>query len=188
MPFYPAAPTLQLGRIDQGVDWSGHGGVFAVESGTIINLTTPGWPGGTMMVLLLDTPRDGRHRAVYYAEDITIQVAYGQHVDGFQQLGYAYGGPSGIEIGWASTQTVGNTLQSDSGPYGGSGPTPEGEDFAAWISNAPTPVATGPGGQQAPPANLPVELAWENYRNWATKDFPDYLIGGSWIQAAIDQF
>ena len=58
------------------------------------------------------------------------------------------------------------------------------------VGPGPTPGPIGPQGlvpSGGPPQGLPVEQAWNNYRHWADTDFPDYLIGGSWIQAAIDE-
>ena len=39
--------SLKGGRIDQGVDYSGSGPVYALGKGTVLNLHNSGWPDGT---------------------------------------------------------------------------------------------------------------------------------------------
>lgn len=106
----PVGRGLKQGRVDQGVDWSGRGPLYAVGAGTIVSLTNSGWPGGTFIGLRLDNPPDPQHSLVYYAEDITPNVRIGDHVGAGRQIGMATGGPSGIEIGWGNPNAVGQPL------------------------------------------------------------------------------
>ena len=107
----PVGPGLKQGRVDQGVDWSGRGPLFAIGAGTIISTRAPGWPGaGTFIALKLDNPPDPQHSVVYYAEDIAPQVHVGDHVGAGRQIGTATGGSSGIEIGWGNPGAIGQPL------------------------------------------------------------------------------
>jgi murein DD-endopeptidase MepM/ murein hydrolase activator NlpD len=138
----PVGTGLTQGRTDQGVDYSGSGPLYAVGSGTILSISNAGWPGGTFIALALDNPPDALHKIVYYAEDITPAVAVGDRVTAGQQLGQATGGTNGIEIGWGSPSAIGRSLQTDFGPYAGSGATEQGQDFLNAISGA-TATLTG---------------------------------------------
>lgn len=140
---YPVAASLVLGRTDQGVDWSGSGDLYAVGPGTIIATQNSGWPGGTFIALKLDTPVTATHSVVYYAEDIDPAVSVGQHVNGGQVVGHATGGDSGIELGWADPQAIGEALAGAEGQFNGSNATPEGQDFLAYIKGAPQPAGGG---------------------------------------------
>ena len=96
----PVGPGLTPERVDMGVDYGGSGPLYAIGSGTIRNLYNSGWPGGTFIDLQLN-PFFGTGYW-YYAEDITPAVSINQGVSAGQRIGTAWGGPSGIEIGWAS--------------------------------------------------------------------------------------
>jgi hypothetical protein len=88
-------------RIDQGVDYSGTGPVYALGPGKIINVTNSGWPGGAFIVERLSAgPLAGRD--VYVAEDVSPTVHVGEKVDSSTQLGILTGGPDGIETGFAA--------------------------------------------------------------------------------------
>ena len=131
----PVGPGLTQGRVDQGVDYSGSGPVYAVGAGTILSITNSGWPGGTFIALALDNPVDATHRVVYYAEDITPGVTVGQQVTAGQVLGQATGGSNGIEIGWGSLTALGEPLnQVESGVQAGA--TAEGQNFLSAINGA----------------------------------------------------
>lgn len=132
--FYPAGPGLTLGRTDQGVDWGGKGPLYAVGSGTIKNLYNTGWPGGTFIVLQLDNAAGLPSPDVYYAENISPSVQVGQRVTKGQIIGYATGGGSGIELGWADPNAIGQALAH--GQYKEGIPTQLGTDFLNWIKKA----------------------------------------------------
>lgn len=129
----PVGPGLKLGRTDQGVDWSGKGPLYAIGSGTIINVYNTGWPGGTFIVLKLDNPPVGIPSPdIYYAEDITPNVSVGQHVNEGDVIGTATGGPSGIELGFADPTAIGRALAA--GQFTGNNATLLGQQFKQWIS------------------------------------------------------
>lgn len=137
----PVGTGLTQGRVDQGVDYSGAGPVYAVGSGTILSISNSGWPGGAFIALALDNPVDATHKVVYYAEDITPSVVVGQKVTAGQALGQATGGSNGIEIGWGSLSALGEPLnQVESGVQAGA--TAEGQNFLNAITGASTATLT----------------------------------------------
>lgn len=173
----PVGVGLKQGRVDQGVDYSGKGPLFAIGSGTIVSVTNPGWPGGAFIALKLDNPIDPQHSLVYYAEDIAPQVKVGEHVGAGRQIGTAKGGPHGIEIGWGNPTAVGEALAA--GSYKEGQQTAEGQHFLSYISGQ---AAGGSQGQttdiyQNPvvdqvPATLDPAAAATQYAE--TKLAPDY--------------
>lgn len=94
----PLGPGLIPGRVDQGVDYSGSGPLYAVGNGTITNVYNSGWPGGTYINLQLDNGRN-----VYYAENISPQVRVNQKVQAGDIVGWAKGAYPYIEIGWSAS-------------------------------------------------------------------------------------
>jgi hypothetical protein len=147
----PVGPGLKQGRVDQGVDWSGAGPLYAVGSGTIVSTKNAGWPGGAFIALKLDHPVDAQHSVVYYAEDINPQVQVGEHVGAGRQIGTANGGHSGIEIGWGDPVNLGRALSAATGTAGSkdnSGGTPEGQHFLSYISGASPVTGTAQAGAQ----------------------------------------
>ena len=178
----PVGQGLTQGRTDQGVDYSGKGGLFAVGSGTILSVTNPGWPGGSFVTLKLDNPVDPDHSVVYYAEDITPNVKVGDHVSAGSQIGTATGGGSGIEIGWADPQHLGQALAARSGDFGGDNATPEGQNFLSYISGGANILGAAKSGNttdiyqqpvitQVPSQESPADAAAYYYQN---QDSPDY--------------
>lgn len=132
----PVGPGLKQGRTDQGVDWTGSGPLFAVDSGTILSTKNAGWPGGAFIALKLDHPIDPQHSVVYYAENINPGVKVGQKVKAGQQIGTATGANnargSGIEIGWGDPNAIGSALAHGAGGEGAV--TAEGTSFLNYIS------------------------------------------------------
>ncbi len=88
-------------RIDQGVDYAGNGPVYALGNATIIDANPHSqWPGGNWISYQLDDgPAAGKF--VFVAEDCTIKVAAGQHVNADTVLCNMFTGGPNIEIGWA---------------------------------------------------------------------------------------
>ena len=87
-------------RIDQGVDYSGFGPIYAIGDGVVLSTVGGGWPGGTFIAYqLTDGPASGL--VVYAAEDIEPSVQVGATVNSGTVLGQMYAGPDGIETGWA---------------------------------------------------------------------------------------
>jgi murein DD-endopeptidase MepM/ murein hydrolase activator NlpD len=90
-------------RVDEGVDFSGTGPVYAIGDGVITSATgaAGGWPGGGWITYKL-TDGPGQGLIVYVAEDLTPTVQVGQHVSPSTVIGYMFEGGDGIEIGWAA--------------------------------------------------------------------------------------
>jgi hypothetical protein len=145
-------------RIDQGVDYSGYGPIFAVGDGVVLSTSVPGWPGGTFIAYqLTDGPATGL--VVYAAEDIAPSVSIGSSVNANTVLGQVYEGPSGIETGWADPNAIGNTMARTYGQYHGGNSTAFGANFSQFLQSL-----GGPGGilQNSPPTgSLPA-----NWPQW----------------------
>jgi hypothetical protein len=106
----PIGSGLVGERIDMGVDYGGRGNLYALGNGTVVNINNAGWPGGRFLCIRLD---NGLY--VFYAEDITPYVSVGQKVTAGQRIAFAYGGGSGIEVGWAAAPGTGLTMAVVSG-------------------------------------------------------------------------
>lgn len=124
----PIGAGLVHERVDQGVDFTGSGSLYALGSGTVVNVYNSGWPGGVFVGIRLDA---GQY--VYYAEDITAAVGVGQRVTAGQYIGRANGGGSGIELGWAAPPGNGDSAAHAAGQY--AYPTSEGESFDALLAS-----------------------------------------------------
>ncbi|HYB14986.1 MAG TPA: hypothetical protein VEF71_05895 [Streptosporangiaceae bacterium] len=112
-------------RIDQGVDFSGSGPVYALGDGVVTNATAyeGGWGGGWITYQLTNGPDAGL--MVYVAEDVTPTVQVGEQVTPLTVVGEMFEGGEGIETGWA--QPGGLTAESQlpvAGAIGGFGPFP----------------------------------------------------------------
>jgi hypothetical protein len=108
----PIGRGLVPERVDMGVDYGGSGPLFALGSGTITSVYNSGWPGGTFIDLRLQPTLGSGFW--FYAENISPLVRLGQAVAAGQLVGRATGGPSGIEVGWASGRG-GQTMAAASG-------------------------------------------------------------------------
>jgi hypothetical protein len=112
-------------RIDQGVDFSGSGPVYALGDAVVTNAVAdePGWGGGWITYQLTNGPDAGL--MVYVAEDVTPTVQVGEDVTPLDVVGEMFEGGEGIETGWA--QPTGVTAESQlpvAGGIGGFGPFP----------------------------------------------------------------
>lgn len=147
----PIGTGLIPGRVDQGVDYTGTGAVYALGNGTITNVWNPGWPGGAFIALHLSNgPNAGKY--VYYAEDINPAVAVGQSVTAGEMIGYATGG--GIEVGWAAAPGTGQSMADHTGQTraglargdAGCYPTVYGVNFSDLVHSlgGPAGAVTGP--------------------------------------------
>ena len=150
-------------RIDQGVDFSGSGPVFALGDGIVTNAVAymPGWSGGWITYQLTDGPAQGL--TVYLAENIAPAVQVGQHVTAYTVVGNMFNGALGIESGWS--QATGLSAESqlaEAGGIGGLGPFPTaiGSNYDALLISVGVPPSPNYG--QGPfgvlPANYPT--AW----------------------------
>jgi hypothetical protein len=143
---YPIGPGLIQGRIDEGVDWSGAGPLYALGDGTIVSVYNAGWPGGVYILLHLTGSGAFDGRWVYYAENIAPSVDVGQQVRTGDVIGYARGVYPYIEIGWG-TSAPGVTAAA--WHYTEGVPTPEGANFAAVLDGLRRGVVVTSGGAGA---------------------------------------
>jgi len=141
---------LASARIDQGVDYSGSGPVFALGPGVVERAegTGSGWPGGGFIAYRLTAGPDKGQR-VYVAEDIRPSVQQGDRVNSQTKIGDMNGG---IETGWAAPPpNLGQALayikgqSCYSGGDPGCHPTPLGENFNRLMVTLGAPSGTGPG-------------------------------------------
>jgi murein DD-endopeptidase MepM/ murein hydrolase activator NlpD len=153
-----AVSGLTSERIDQGVDYSGFGPIYAIGDATILSTVNGGWPGGTFIAYRLnDGPAQGL--VVYAAEDIQPEVSVGQQVSAGTVIGRMYGGPDGIETGWADGSALGESMAAASGQFGGGNSTAFGYNFSQFLQ-----YLGAPGGilQNNPPTgSLP--SGWPNW-------------------------
>lgn len=120
--------SLYPERIDQGVDYSGFGPIYAIGDGTVLSTANGGWPGGTYITYRLSNgPAAGL--VVYAAEDIEPLVQVGETVTPDTVLGTVYEGPDGIETGWADNGT-GDTMARDADEFYGWNSTAFGANFS----------------------------------------------------------
>jgi hypothetical protein len=154
----PIGAGLKSERVDMGVDYGGHGSLYAMGAGVITSIRNSGWPGGTFIGIHLDS---GQY--MYYAEDITPHVRVGQRVQAGQLVGTATGGGSGIEVGWAAPPGTGETMAAQAGQAAkgsdpGEFPTAYGVSMSNLIKSlgGPPGIISGPitGGIPASQANL----------------------------------
>jgi hypothetical protein len=145
----PIGAGLHSARIDMGVDYTGAGPLYALGSGTIVNVSNAGWPGGKFISLKLDQgPYAGKY--VFYAENIIARVKVGQHVTAGQLIGTAVGKYPYIEVGWAAPPGTGQTMAAALGQQSKSGdPGKFSTAFGVSMSNFIKSLG-GPGGILTP--------------------------------------
>lgn len=130
-----------LGRIDQGIDFSGRGNVIALADGVITRAASSGtgWPGGTMIVQKLDQPvKQGQrvYRYIYYAENIAVKCKKNDRVSAGDVIGLARGSYPFTETGWAQ-DAMGTTYARGHEGYSEGDQTKSGKDFAEWLGFGP---------------------------------------------------
>jgi murein DD-endopeptidase MepM/ murein hydrolase activator NlpD len=131
-------------RIDQGVDYGGFGPVFAVGDGVVLSTVNGGWPGGTFITYRLENgPAAGL--VVYVAEDLIPRVSVGESVNTDTVLGTMYGGPNGIETGWADGGQ-GDTMAMIEGQFNGYNSTAFGLNFSQLLESLGAPGGVLEGG------------------------------------------
>lgn len=150
------ASHLQVGRIDQGVDYHGVGRIDAIGRCKIVGIGGAGWPGGVYILYRL---LRGRHkgRLVYLAEGIEPTCKPGKVYRRGQQIARfrsdaAPGAYPGIETGWGSA-TLNLTLAATTSGYHEGTPTRAGICFARFLHHhhAPAPdVANREHGSEYP--------------------------------------
>jgi murein DD-endopeptidase MepM/ murein hydrolase activator NlpD len=133
-----AIVALSSNRIDQGVDYSGFGPIYAIGDGVVLNTVSGGWPGGTFIAYrLTDGPASGL--VVYAAEDIQPSVQVGATVTSGTVLGQMYAGPTGIETGWADPAALPNTMARTYGQFDGSNSSAFGYNFSQFLQTLGAP-------------------------------------------------
>ena len=148
-------------RIDQGVDFSGTGPVYALGDAVVLQASGAnfGWPGGGWITYrMTDGPEAGL--VVYLAEDVTPSVVAGQHVTASTVVGQMFEGGDGIETGWATSDGLNaESQQVAAGGIGGAGPFPTviGASFDRVIVALGAPAAPNLGQTASGllPANYP---------------------------------
>jgi hypothetical protein len=102
------ATGVTAGRIDQGVDYSGHGPIVALGDAKVTYATAAdsGWAycGGAGAITLDLTDGPDRGRPVYITEGISPSVRTGETVAAGQAIA-TFVGADCLEIGWSSTAT-----------------------------------------------------------------------------------
>ena len=145
-------------RIDQGVDYSGYGPIYAIGDGVVLSTVNSGWPGGTFIAYQLsEGPAGGL--VVYAAEDIFPLVAVGQSVTAGTVLGTVYEGPTGIETGWANQSGDGTSMAIDAGQFSGANSTAFGANFSQLLTSLGAP----PGVPQNDPATGSLPPSWPTW-------------------------
>jgi murein DD-endopeptidase MepM/ murein hydrolase activator NlpD len=125
-------PGLSVERTDQGKDFGGSGAVYAIADGVVIrNTLWSGWPGTGGVVY-----KTAKYGNLYVMESFTAAVHVGQVVREGDKLGYATGGPDGIEAGYANSTGTGPRTPYNGSPDGT--PTAGGQAFAKLLGLAPT--------------------------------------------------
>jgi murein DD-endopeptidase MepM/ murein hydrolase activator NlpD len=133
-----AVSALSSERIDQGVDYSGFGPIYAIGNGVVLSTVNGGWPGGTFIAYrLTDGPAAGL--VVYAAEDIQPSVQVGATVTANTVLGQVYAGPTGIETGWADPSADGDTMARTYQQYSGGNSTAFGFNFSQLLQSTGAP-------------------------------------------------
>jgi hypothetical protein len=133
-----AVRGLSPNRIDQGVDYDGFGPVYALGDGEVLSVVNGGWPGGTFICYrLTDGPASGL--VVYVAEDLNPNVQIGESVTPNTVVGSMYGGPYGIETGWAQSSADGDTMAAVYGQYYGGNTTAFGNNFSQLLTSLGAP-------------------------------------------------
>lgn len=122
-------------RVDQGVDYSGSGPIYAMGNGVVLNTVNSGWPGGTFISYRL-TSGSAAGLIVYAAESIFPSVSVGQSVTASTVLGTMYGG---IETGWAAPPGTGLTMARTYHQFSGANSTAFGANFSALLTSLGAP-------------------------------------------------
>jgi hypothetical protein len=145
-----AVSNLTPERIDQGVDYSGSGPIYAVGDGVVLNTTNTGWPGGAFITYQLsDGPAAGD--IVYVAENVAPRVTIGQQVNSDTVLGTLVDAYPNLETGWADPPGNGLSLARADGQWTtaaelNSLPTAYGANFSQLLTmlGAPAGLMMGP--------------------------------------------
>jgi len=149
--------ALSPERIDQGVDYSGFGPIYAIGDGVVLMTVGPGWPGGTFIAYRL-TGGAARGLVVFAAEDIEASVQVGDRVTSNTVIGHVYAGPDGIETGWADGASLPDTMARRFGQFDGSNSTAFGVNFSQFLQSL-----GAPGGVQSGAARGSLPASWPRW-------------------------
>lgn len=123
-------------RVDQGVDYSAEGPIYALGTGIVENVYSEGWPNGVFIAYKLTGPGPAEGHVVYAAEDITPSVSVGQAVTATTQIGTVFEGPDGIETGWANPNVLDqNSMAFVSNQWDGADSTAFGLNFSELLAS-----------------------------------------------------
>ncbi|MBO0807188.1 MAG: hypothetical protein J2P32_02665 [Actinobacteria bacterium] len=144
-------------RIDDGVDFTGTGPVYALGDAIITSASgnNAGWPGGGWITYRL-TSGPAQGQVVYVAEDIVPAVTAGQQVSAATAIGTMFAGGDGIETGWSQPTGLAPESQlPEAGGISGLGPFPTriGVNFDELLQRLGVPAA--PNRAQSPFGLLP---------------------------------
>jgi hypothetical protein len=140
-PFKDSA-TINAGRVDHGVDYSGTGDICAIGKARIIGDggTNSGWPGGHYLVYkLLDGEWAGKY--IFLAEGIHPIVHRGEKVQAGEKIAVFrnYPDSTSIEHGWSSESgTLNKTRASERGDVHLN--SPPGLAFARFLRSLGAPL------------------------------------------------
>ena len=168
-------------RIDQGVDYSGAGPVYALGTGIVENVYNTGWPNGVFIAYELTGPGPAEGDVVYVAEDITPSVSVGEAVTTGTQIGTEFEGPDGIETGWADPNALGQSIALAYGQWDGIDSTAFGANFSQLLAalGAPSGIVEG-----AVQGSLPG--GWPTWTASASSAFPSsYTVGAEGTDGAL---
>jgi hypothetical protein len=145
--------NLTPNRIDQGVDYTGSGPIYAIGSGKVLNVNNDGWTGigttPTFIVYQLDAgPAAGKY--VFFAEGCTPKVSIGDKVANDTVICNMLSGNNSIEIGWANGSRLGEAAAHNEwvGHNSTSYYTAYGENFSQFLVKLGAPPGTKQAGAQ----------------------------------------
>jgi hypothetical protein len=146
--FLVGGSGIKYAGVDQGIDFTGPGSVFALGDAVITRVQAggSGWPGegAVLNYKLLSGPKAGQY--VYVAEDFAPRsdLRPGSIVSKGETIGQATGSGKapGIEVGWA--QPSGIPLAPRPAPRPAPQYTSQGADFLAFVSGGAGPAPVTP--------------------------------------------
>lgn len=110
--------NLTQNRIDQGVDYTGSGNIYAMGTGKVVNVSNDGWTGigstPTFIVYQLTDPAGAANgKYVYFAEGCDPKVSIGDTVHTDTVICNMLSGANSIETGWADGSRIGDAMAHD---------------------------------------------------------------------------
>lgn len=156
-------PNLGPGRIDQGVDYTGDGPVYAACPGTVVDASTnSGWPGGNFIAYKV-SGGSAKDLVIFVAENCTLSpsLSVGTTVTPNTVLCQMHNAYPFIEIGWGNGG--GNAFAADQQPscydINNSTSTAFGVNFSAFMKS----LGGMPGILQAPPVTCSLPSGWPTW-------------------------